>query len=200
MKLNDLLKDVFAYGPLTYDNGYSDYVLMNPYLKLYKDRILQTDEFKDVKSLEIMDALVSSIDGKFISAVSYIMNCNSKFEGECLLYSINLTPSLVNPSDLIRSFNEGGSITPILYDEKDFSPYKIIGLKYKPYLTNFFGEQEYHDLRGSLHKLLDSVLDDPKKYEIPEKRNVYIRGVFQSVKTDSKEKEIFDFKEEEIIL
>jgi hypothetical protein len=200
MKLNDLLKEVFAYGPLTYDNGYSDYVLRNPYLKLYKDRILQTDEFKEVKDLEIIDAPVCVIDGKFVSAASYIMHHNSKFEGECLLYSINLTPSLTRPSDLTDSFVEGGSITPILYDYKDFSPYRMIGLKYKPYSMNFLGEEEPSELRKGLHKLLDSVLDNSKKYEVPEKRNVYIRGSFGSVKTDSNEKEIFDFREEEIIL
>lgn len=198
MTLNELLQKVFTYGPLTYENGYSDYVLMGQYLQLYREEILKTDEFKNIDELILLDAPISNVGDRFMTAESYMINRNSKFEGKCYLYSINLTPTVTADSDVTDYFVDGGSITPVSYDENDFSPYQIIGLKFS--LGNITKQTSLFETRSQLHNLLDRILDDPYKYQIPGKRNVYVRGVFPKVSSPTNKRLVFEQKGEEIIL
>jgi hypothetical protein len=106
---------------------------------------------------------------------------NTKFEGNCKLYSIYLSPYIYDLSELYKigpgdSIN--GSVTPQLYNEDNFRPYRGYYLK-----DSYNMIDEVKNNREELHRLLDDMIDNPLDYEIKGKRYINIRGIFENVST-----------------
>lgn len=184
MKIKDLVKQIFQNGPLPQSNMNYDYLLNEQYISLFKNQILECDEFKNVTNFN-----VGSIND-LNNFVSIKLTDNLVFKNTCQLYSIYLSPPTFNP-DLLRlgkSVKNGAMITPTHYDEETFTPIKQIRLNWSPELSNDVSScylpQEIC-LREKLHEILDDILDNPKDYEIKMERAIILRGIFDyDVKKD----------------
>jgi len=67
-------------------NTFSDDVIYGEELRLFKDKLLECDEFKDCEMLEFLPLpIVQNKEGKPISAVSILLGEGRKFKGRCFL-------------------------------------------------------------------------------------------------------------------
>lgn len=189
MKLKELLSDIFSNGPLDFtsmNNGmtYSDYMLDKNYLEMFKDMILQCEEFESVTELIIPDRPVFLIDGVGTTCETIKMVDNMKIRNRCYLYSISITPEIYDPTTMNHHVKNGASLTPIMYNLQTFIPYKEIRMSWSPELVQDvrgwgvpIQDQEI-DLRQRLHQTLDDMLDNPHEYLLKGERGVIIRGIF----------------------
>ena len=189
MKLKDLLESIFKNGPLPQitEDGQSlseDYILNKTYLEEFKDLLMTCDEFKDVTELILPDYPVFLMDEtKKVNCFNLFLYDELKIKNKCYLYSINLTPPIFNLDNINSVVKNNASLTPTIYDDKTFTPYREIKLRWSPETTqdvdtfNFVTEE--NNLRQRLHETLDDILDNPKEYQIKPNRSVIIRGVFE---------------------
>ena len=154
-------------------------------LKKYKDIILKTDEFKDCKSLDILEHPVSkSKDGKVLTPYTIKLSDIMKFKGRCYLLSLTLTPEMYDPSLMLKPVKDGAAIGPTIYNSITFEPTRQILLSYNPSVhfnfdNKFEPTEEFK--RNEIHQLLDKVLDNFDEYQIKGVKEVLVRGLFEVV-------------------
>lgn len=133
--------------------------------------IKNCDEFSDVDELILLESpMVKDGEGNIIDIPTFKLNDKMKFKGKCYIYSISETPKTYNTEDLLTPVKDGVSVSPILYNYKDFSPYKTIVLPYN-----------FNEPSEKLHELLDKVLDNIDEYTIPFTNDILIRGIFEEI-------------------
>ena len=181
---------------------YSDNTLYGKNLEKYKDIIMNTDEFKECESLEILEyPLVKSRNGEILTVPTIKLSDVMKFKGKCYLLSLGLTPEMYDPNQLLKPVKNGAAMGPVIYDPSTFEPRKHILLTWSPDVTqDLSGTNNEETLRNDIHKLLDDVLDNPDEYKTKGFRGVYVRGLFEVVEngdhTEVKEYDI-DLKKNE---
>lgn len=186
MKLKDLLKDIFSNGPLpqetTFTGGFDDYCLDRYYLEMFKDMILECEEFEEVDNLIITQYPVFENDNGQVNAVkNYLMTDGVKFKDSCYLYSISLTPQMYDPTGKWDYVKNNALITPTQYDRNTFTPLKEFRIAWSPELAQDVRgwsllEQEI-SLRERLHQTLDDMIDNPHEYQVHGIRKIMIRGI-----------------------
>ena len=182
MKTKELLDKIFENKSVETINGIGQYTMMPEHLKLYKDQLLKCEEFKDVEELIIIDHPSLSLGTKYeanMHSKTAKLGDNIKIKGTVYLYSISLTPEIYEPYLNFSQFKENALVTPIMYNYKDFTPYKYFMIKWAPESAqDIHGINHAPALRKSLHDKLDELIDDEEKYRIKGERGVMIRGVF----------------------
>lgn len=186
------------------DELYMDNTLYGKNLEKYKDIIMNTDEFKECDSLEIIEyPLVKSRNGEILTVPTIKLSDVMKFKGKCYLLSLNLTPEMYDPSQLLKPVKNGAAMGPVIYDPMTFEPRKHILLTWTPEMAQdlFEGINNEETLRNDIHKLLDDVLDNPEEYKTKGFRGVLVRGLFEVIEdgdvTEVKEYDI-DLKKNEL--
>ncbi len=200
MKLKELIEIV----KLTKkeDELYMDNTLYGKNLEKYKDIIMNTDEFKECESLEIIEyPIVKSRNGEGLTPYTIKLSDLMKFKGKCYLLSLNLTPEMYDPNQLLKPVKNGAAMGPTIYDPSTFEPRKHILLTWSPEMSqDISGVNDELTLRNDIHKLLDDVLDNPEEYKTKGFRAVLVRGLFEVVEdgenTEVKEYDI-DLKKNE---
>jgi len=200
MKLKELIEIV----KLTKkeDELYMDNTLYGKNLEKYKDIIMNTDEFKECESLEIIEyPIVKSRNGEGLKPYTIKLSDLMKFKGKCYLLSLNLTPEMYDPNQLLKPVKNGAAMGPTIYDPSTFEPRKHILLTWSPEMSqDISGVNDELTLRNDIHKLLDDVLDNPEEYKTKGFRAVLVRGLFEVVEdgenTEVKEYDI-DLKKNE---
>jgi len=200
MKLKELIEIV----KLTKkeDELYMDNTLYGKNLEKYKDIIMNTDEFKECESLEIIEyPIVKSRNGEGLTPYTIKLSDLMKFKGKCYLLSLNLTPEMYDPNQLLKPVKNGAAMGPTIYDPSTFEPRKHILLTWSPEMSqDISGVNDELTLRNDIHKLLDDVLDNPDEYKTKGFRAVLVRGLFEVVEdgenTEVKEYDI-DLKKNE---
>ncbi len=200
MKLKELIEIV----KLTKkeDELYMDNTLYGKNLEKYKDIIMNTDEFKECESLEIIEyPIVKSRNGEGLTPYTIKLSDLMKFKGKCYLLSLNLTPEMYDPNQLLKPVKNGAAMGPAIYDPSTFEPRKHILLTWSPEMSqDISGVNDELTLRNDIHKLLDDVLDNPDEYKTKGFRAVLVRGLFEVVEdgenTEVKEYDI-DLKKNE---
>jgi len=190
MNLEDLLAQEFSTGPKIYqypDNpegrplSYSDYSIEGEALEELKKKILKCEEFKEVDDFEIMkapniiDPERNLIIGSMIHPIRFgdvIKNCTH-------IHSISLSEEVYQPHRMMNQLVEESALTPTLYDELTFKPYKVIIVKYDPDKELDEKALGRDDIRKEIHSRIDQVLDKPLKYTMQGFRYVMIRGLFE---------------------
>jgi hypothetical protein len=200
MKLKELIEIVELSRN---DNGlYMDNLLYGKNLEKYKKIIMNTDEFKECDSLEILEhPLVKSNNGEILTVPTIKLSDVMKFKGKCYLLSLTLTPEMYDPNQLIKPVKNGAAMGPVIYDPMTFEPRKHILLTWSPEMAqDLLGTNNEETLRNDIHKLLDDVLDNPDEYQTKGFRGVLVRGLFEVVEngenTEVKEYDI-DLKKNE---
>ena len=200
MKLKELIEIVELSKN---DNGlYMDNSSYGNNLEKYKEFIMNTDEFKECESLEILEyPLVKSRNGEILTVPTIKLSDVMKFKGKCYLLSLGLTPEMYDPNQLLKPVKNGAAMGPVIYDPSTFEPRKHILLTWSPDVTqDLSGTNNEETLRNDIHKLLDDVLDNPDEYKTKGFRGVYVRGLFEVVEngdhTEVKEYDI-DLKKNE---
>ena len=184
------------------DDIYMDNTLYGKNLEIYKDIIMNTDEFKECESLEILELpIVKSKNGEGLIPYTVKLSDLMKFKGKCYLLSLNLTPEMYDPNQLLKPVKNGAAMGPVIYDPSTFEPRKHILLTWSPDVTqDLSGTNNEETLRNDIHKLLDDVLDNPEEYQTKGFRGVYVRGLFEVIErgdvTEVKEYDI-DLKKNE---
>ena len=165
------------------DELYMDNTLYGKNLEKYKDIIMNTDEFKECESLEILEVpIVKSKNGEGLIPYTVKLSDLMKFKGKCYLLSLNLTPEMYDPNQLIKPVKNGAAMGPTIYDPMTFEPRKHILLTWSPEMTQDLLEiKDETTLRNDIHKLLDDVLDNPNEYKTKGFRAVLVRGLFEVV-------------------
>ena len=142
-------------------------------LKRLRGRLLKLDEFKGIKHLLCVDESDDSESvGNFLTTK---LRAGIPFKGVVVINYLNLTP-LSYPRNIGTSFNTNefgdslnGYISPTMYDPTNFCPFKILKLKIDP--SNSGNNNEI------LHKLLDDIMENTKKYSPKGDRGVLLKGL-----------------------
>jgi hypothetical protein len=181
MKLKELIEIVEL--SKKEDDLFMDNTLYGKNLEKYKDIIMNTDEFKECDSLEILEyPLVKSRNGEILTVPTIKLSDVMKFKGKCYLLSLGLTPEMYDPNQLIKPVKNGAAMGPTIYDPSTFEPRKHILLTWSPDVTqDLSGTNNEETLRNDIHKLLDDVLDNPEEYKTKGFRGVYVRGLFEVI-------------------
>lgn len=188
MKIVDLLREIFRNGPIPTNQGNIDYLISGELLELYKDLILETDEFSEVSNLRIINSpTVEEPNGEVRHCNSYLLYTNTQFPSNCVLYSMYLTPPIFDKDELFNLGTNNGSITPELYSEIDFRPYRGYYLKDSYNMS----EKDKELSRERLHELLDDMIDNPMEYEVKGKRHIIIRGIFDNYINSNLQEKVF---------
>ena len=199
MKLKELIEIVKLTKK---EDVYMDNTLYGKNLEKYKDIIMNTDEFKECESLEIIEyPIVKSRNGEGLKPYTIKLSDLMKFKGKCYLLSLNLTPEMYDPNQLLKPVKNGAAMGPAIYDPSTFEPRKHILLTWSPEMSqDISGVNDELTLRNDIHKLLDDVLDNPEEYKTKGFRAVLVRGLFEVVEdgenTEVKEYDI-DLKKNE---
>jgi hypothetical protein len=199
MKLKELIEIVKLTKK---EDVYMDNTLYGKNLEKYKDIIMNTDEFKECESLEIIEyPIVKSRNGEGLKPYTIKLSDLMKFKGKCYLLSLNLTPEMYDPNQLLKPVKNGAAMGPTIYDPSTFEPRKHILLTWSPEMSqDISGVNDELTLRNDIHKLLDDVLDNPEEYKTKGFRAVLVRGLFEVVEdgenTEVKEYDI-DLKKNE---
>jgi len=199
MKLKELIEIVKLTKK---EDVYMDNTLYGKNLEKYKDIIMNTDEFKECESLEIIEyPIVKSRNGEGLKPYTIKLSDLMKFKGKCYLLSLNLTPEMYDPNQLLKPVKNGAAMGPTIYDPSTFEPRKHILLTWSPEMSqDISGVNDELTLRNDIHKLLDDVLDNPDEYKTKGFRAVLVRGLFEVVEdgenTEVKEYDI-DLKKNE---
>ena len=199
MKLKELIEIVKLTKK---EDVYMDNTLYGKNLEKYKDIIMNTDEFKECESLEIIEyPIVKSRNGEGLTPYTIKLSDLMKFKGKCYLLSLNLTPEMYDPNQLLKPVKNGAAMGPTIYDPSTFEPRKHILLTWSPEMSqDISGVNDELTLRNDIHKLLDDVLDNPEEYKTKGFRAVLVRGLFEVVEdgenTEVKEYDI-DLKKNE---
>ena len=181
MKLKELIEIVELSRN---DNGlYMDNLLYGKNLEKYKKIIMNTDEFKECDSLEILEhPLVKDNNGEVLNTSTVKLSDVMKFKGKCYLLSLTLTPEMYDPNRLIKPVKNGAAMGPVIYDPMTFEPRKHILLTWSPEMAqDLLGTNNERTLRNDIHKLLDDVLDNPEEYQTKGFRGVLVRGLFEVI-------------------
>lgn len=183
MKLKDLLKNIFANGPLPQHNLNSepDYILDREYILMFKDMIHECDEFRDVTEIIVPEHQVFLMGNHNTATSVSLKLCDGiRFVNRCYLTSISLTPALYDPNRKHSYVKNNALITPTMYDVETFTPYREMRIRWSPELAQDVSiPQGEIDLRQRLHDILDDMLDNINEYQIKPIRGVIVRGVFE---------------------
>jgi len=176
MKIKEFISDL---------SEISDGNIKSKGLERIKDILLyHTEEFNDVKELIIIDTpSMKDVDENIYDSVTISVKEDTKLTGKVYLYEIYLSPLTWDVKSFTTPVKNGASISPVIYDEIDFSPNRRIMLSWSPAmaqdLTTMTNNHILEDgLRILLHETLDDVLDNPKDYMYDGTRSVMIRGIF----------------------
>lgn len=187
MKLKDLLKEIYTVRLTkfnTVDNG-NLYELNKDHLTMFKEMLLDCEEFRDVDDLIIPNHSVLLMGShNAINSISLKLCDGVRFINRCYLHSITLTPPLYDPNKMNKFVKNNAMVTPTIYDPENFTPYKEIRLKWSPELAQdvFNIPEEENNLRRDLHDVLDDILDNMNDYQIRPVRGVIVKGVFEYIK------------------
>ncbi len=154
MKLKELIEIVKLTKK---EDVYMDNTLYGKNLEKYKDIIMNTDEFKECESLEIIEyPIVKSRNGEGLKPYTIKLSDLMKFKGKCYLLSLNLTPEMYDPNQLLKPVKNGAAMGPAIYDPSTFEPRKHILLTWSPEMSqDISGVNDELTLRNDIHKLLD---------------------------------------------
>jgi len=189
MKLKELIEIVELSRN---DNGlHMDNLLYGKDLEKYKKIIMNTDEFKECDSLEILEhPLVKDKNGEILTTSTVKLSDVMTFKGKCYLLSLALTPVMYDPNQLIKPVKNGAAMGPTIYDPMTFEPKKHILLTWSPEMVqDLSGTNDELTLRNDIHKLLDDVLDNTEEYQTKGFRGVLVRGLFEVIE-DSGDTEV----------
>jgi hypothetical protein len=181
MKLKELIEIVELSRN---DNGlYMDNLLYGKNLEKYKKIIMNTDEFKECDSLEILEhPLVKDKNGEILTTSTVKLSDVMTFKGKCYLLSLTLTPEMYDPIRAFEPVKNGASISPTVYDPMTFEPRKHILLTWSPEMAqDLLGTNNEKTLRNDIHKLLDDVLNNPEEYKTKGFRDILVRGLFEVI-------------------
>jgi hypothetical protein len=189
MKLKELIEIVELSRN---DNGlHMDNLLYGKDLEKYKKIIMNTDEFKECDSLEILEhPLVKDKNGEILTTSTVKLSDVMTFKGKCYLLSLALTPVMYDPNQLIKPVKNGAAMGPTIYDPMTFEPRKHILLTWSPEMAqDLSGTNDELTLRNDIHKLLDDVLDNTEEYQTKGFRGVLVSGLFEVIE-DSGDTEV----------
>ena len=204
MKLKELLEKVFKDGPFPVGvepKKFYDYTLYGEeVLSLYKEEILNCEEFSECESLEFLKYPITyrSEDDKNLVVNNYKVDDKIKFKGKCYLLSLALTPEMYDPNKINEPVKDGAAMTPTMYDPKTFIPSKKIILSFSPERAQnlkftkkwyqFWKKESNPEvyIKKELRDLLDKVLNNPEEYRVKGERGVMVRGIFDSGKIETK--------------
>jgi len=183
MKLKEFIEIVQVTHPD--DNLLTDNQLYGKNLEKYKEIILNTDEFKECESLDVLEhPLSKDKNGKILTPYTVKLSDVMKFKGRCYLLSLTLTPEMYDPTLMFKPVKDGAAIGPTVYDSITFEPKRQILLTYNPSVHfNFDNKFEPTEKfkRDEIHQLLDKVLDNFDEYRIKGIKEVLVRGLFEVV-------------------
>lgn len=185
MKLNQLL----ANNVKLFD---SDGILRGESLKTLVPELLKTDEFKDVKKLNIVDyphwvgnqeTEEFQPDGVGILIHSYKFGYTSFFSSIVNLYSITLSPKVYDPNEL-NKLGKGVWVMPLIAEEPDLEPIRQIRINYSPKLVQDLKNAKIADGEAKMKELIFEQLEKALKGppNIPSKRAIIFRCSPKSMK------------------
>lgn len=99
-------------------------------------------------------------------------NDNSLSGKDAIVYSISLTPEVINSGDYHTPVKDGCSITPLLYDSTTFRPFRIITIR--QWTMASFDNTEDEMSEFAKYKLND-ILTNPQEYKVKGKRACIVR-------------------------
>jgi hypothetical protein len=151
-------------------------------LKHFKDKILETYEFSDVGEVELLDyPIVHDINGQSQTPKTYLLQGGEKIIGKAHILSIELTREVFKSENLHDNITDGASVSPKLYNEDTFKPFRQILLEYNPdkYKNEEWGSENL--IRQELHDKVDEILENMEKYTAKGSRSILIRGFFEGI-------------------
>jgi hypothetical protein len=176
MKLIDLMNEAFEAFNVTELKGKS--------LELLKDKVLQCEELKYVRNLDI----ISNPNDQEIKLFKSVKITDSySLPENCTLFSISILNDGFNGEDFLSHCRQKPVISPLQYDPVDFTPYRLICFRISTEILNdndFFCHQygnKKNEYRSELHNVLDKLLNNPKEHESPMNKNIIVKYINQNL-------------------
>ncbi len=153
-------------------------------IPIIREALLKCEEFEGVKQLFIMDTPTQEIkiEGKNAVCHSATMKIGDglKFKSDSVyLYSIFLSPAVMDKKELLSPVKNGVSVSPVYHDLETFLPMQTICVARNLSEGNTETEKSY------LVEEFKKALDNPKDYLIKQKKAVLIRGYFPEGSVDN---------------
>lgn len=175
MKISEFLQDFFTTtvptgNPVWLDNYKLDSkALQLPYLK---QLLLSCDEFKKTKKIIIIPSDGENID--ISSTITHKLHDGTRFNEVVYLHSISLSPGIYNPNVLSKPIKDGITISPNLYNEETFIPYKTLRIEWAPE-HSLDKNMSDEDFQAEFFARIKKALDNPEEYTPIPERGIFIR-------------------------
>jgi hypothetical protein len=177
-------------GPTEASYTSGEYMLTPTLLKMpnIQKRLLECDEFKNVKKLVILDlpAAMNS-KGEAKQTATFMFAEGTEFNETVYLYTISLSPMLYDPEDFRKPVKDGVVISPTMHDPIDFTPRKSITVVWNPERQQDYKAGYDSDEKDFLQEeIIDKIkkaFENPSEYEAKGKRKIMLRMMPESVKT-----------------
>lgn len=149
-------------------------------LNTIKEQLLQSDIFKNVTELVILEDMISLCkkNGFPVELPTYKIDENTKFSGKLYLFGLSLTPPMLSQDEFLKSIKNSHNISPTMYDAKTFAPYRVITLKVN--ITEEYGidDESISKRKEELHQELDEVLGNVEMYSTKLIKHIVLRGIY----------------------
>lgn len=185
MKLAEFLQELFHQIDEVKTGLNDDYMLSPGILNIQqiKEQLLKCEEFENTKEIIILNhpRPKLNIDGeeKEHEASTVKMHEGIKFKEKVYLYSIFLTPSIIDAEDLMTPVKDNICISPIYCDPENFTPRQIISSFVSPEFSQdsiIFDNEDWKEIAIENFK---KALDNPKEYLSKNKRSVMMRLLYK---------------------
>ena len=181
MKIAEFLQKLFEITGKTHYNN--EYLLVADMLKIptIKEGLLKCEEFENTKEIIFLEQPNPklNINGEEKEYPTSVLKAYDglKFKEKVYLHSIFLSPTIYDAKDMLHSVKDDVAITPLFFDDNDFTPKKAI--------TIFFNPEQMQDeiiqgdevVKEKIIEKLKKALENPEEYRMKEKRAIMIRGL-----------------------
>jgi len=154
---NNLPPDGDQYFPA--DSGY-----LSKFLPI--DKLKEFKEFTGCENVSYCECLEDLSESEYKeNLISLTLEGGSEIRGDIEIFAIGLTVKIYDPINWIDSKRREPLLAPTLYDVEDFNPYRKLILDF-PVETPYDEptEKSIKKIKEKLHKEIDEVLENPKKY------------------------------------
>ena len=167
-------------------NEYYNYGLSNltkEQLTLVEELLKEHLGFNKIEWIDLPAAAVKNSKGEEVAVVAKTKKLSDDPTDEhkgrtCYLYKVLYSPIIYDPIDLHRPVKDSMVMSPLLYNQHTYEPYRTLAIFWKP--EDLFYEKEiqpitWEDEKTYLREKLETLLANPEDYKPIGKRAVLIR-------------------------
>lgn len=150
------------------------------------DFLKQTNEFKNVESLEIIKStFLETKEGKIYETNFIPLEDGLQFGGKCFIYEIVMLPKNYDMKTIHNPVKDGVTLTPVMYDD-EYKPTRRLVVEFSPEQLQDGSVTEEDRLNDILERAKKALMSKEEEFTPIREYGYYIRGVFEKVRDKTK--------------